>query len=75
MYEILAAATTVRIVTVPDLNIPDPPEGADPQSAVRLKLMRPATVVSPTILSNLAAPDVAIASLNREPIASFNSWR
>jgi hypothetical protein len=63
MYEVLAADTTARVVTVADLNIADPPAGADSQSAVRPKTMRPATVVSPTPLSNLAGLDMALASL------------
>jgi hypothetical protein len=33
MYEILAAGATARAVTAADLNIPDPPAGADPQMA------------------------------------------
>jgi hypothetical protein len=33
MYEILAAGTAARVGTVADLNIPDSPAGADPQSA------------------------------------------
>src|SRR5262249_42506725 len=33
MYEVLAAGATARVATVQDLNIPDPPEGADPQMA------------------------------------------
>jgi hypothetical protein len=34
MYEVLAAGVALRTVTTQDLNIPDPPEGADPQMAV-----------------------------------------
>jgi ELWxxDGT repeat protein len=33
MYETLAAGVALRTVTTQDLNIPDPPEGADPQTA------------------------------------------
>ncbi|MFI5457310.1 MAG: beta strand repeat-containing protein [Isosphaerales bacterium] len=33
MHETLAAGTTARTVTTQDLNIPDPPAGADPQTA------------------------------------------
>jgi hypothetical protein len=33
MYETLAAGVVLRTVTTQDLNIPDPPEGADPQMA------------------------------------------
>jgi hypothetical protein len=35
MYETLAAGVADRTVTVSDLNIPDPPAGADPQTAAR----------------------------------------
>jgi hypothetical protein len=35
MYETLAAGVAVRTVTTQDLNIPDPPAGADPQMAAR----------------------------------------
>jgi hypothetical protein len=34
MYEVLASGVADRTVTTQDLNIPDPPEGADPQMAV-----------------------------------------
>ena len=33
MYETLAAGVADRTVTTQDLNIPDPPDGADPQMA------------------------------------------
>jgi sugar lactone lactonase YvrE len=33
MYQTLAAGAALRTVTTQDLNIPDPPEGADPQRA------------------------------------------
>jgi hypothetical protein len=38
MYEILAAGVADRTVTVADLNIPDPPAGADPQMAAGFHL-------------------------------------
>ena len=37
MYETLAAGVADRTVTTQDLNIPDPPEGADPQMAAGLR--------------------------------------
>jgi hypothetical protein len=36
MYETLASGVADRTVTPQDLNIPDPPSGADPQTAARL---------------------------------------
>jgi hypothetical protein len=38
MYEILASGVADRTATVADLNIPDPPEGADPQMAAGFHL-------------------------------------
>jgi hypothetical protein len=65
MYETLTAGTTARVVTVADLNIPDPPAGADPQSAARLKTARPTTpAVSANPISSFAAVDIALASLD-----------
>jgi hypothetical protein len=34
MFETLAAGTTHRVMTMQDLNIPDPPDGADPLTAI-----------------------------------------
>jgi uncharacterized delta-60 repeat protein len=67
MYETLAAGTTARVVTVADLNIPDPPAGADPQSARPLPHVLPAApVAQPTLNQNVAlmALDMAIADLS-----------
>jgi hypothetical protein len=47
MFETLAAGTAARVVSVADLNIPDPPEGADPQSAARLRT-RPVAAATTT---------------------------
>jgi hypothetical protein len=67
MYEILAAGTTARVVTVADLNIPDPPAGADPQSAARLKTAPPTCAqAQPNLNQNIAlmALDMAILDLS-----------
>jgi hypothetical protein len=45
MYEILASGLADRTVTVADLNIPDPPAGADPQTAAGVNVV-PAAVTS-----------------------------
>jgi hypothetical protein len=45
MYESLAAGVAHRVATTPDLNIPDPPEGADPQMAAGFPPTRPVMVV------------------------------
>jgi hypothetical protein len=49
MYETLAAAVADRTPTTQDLNIPDPPEGADPQMAAGFHPLAPSVV-------NRAAP-------------------
>jgi streptogramin lyase len=52
MYEVLAAGVADRTVTTQDLNIPDPPAGADPQMAAE---SRPGPAVG------LSAPHAAVA--------------
>jgi hypothetical protein len=70
MYEILAAGTTARAVTVPALNVPDPPAGAGPQSAARLKTPPPSTPALPALNQNVAlmAWDLAVADLTQKPL-------
>jgi serine/threonine protein kinase len=78
MYEILAAGTTARVVTVADLNIPDPPEGADPQSARPLPRVIPAPVPPPpTSNQNVAlmAWDLAMAELDQNPLGGTHRKR
>jgi sugar lactone lactonase YvrE len=68
MYEVLAAATTAHMVTVADLNIPDPPAGADPQSArprPRLAVPTPAPA-SPAVNPGLTALDFALDELGKD---------
>ena len=52
MYEVLASRVADRTVTTQDLNIPDPPAGADPQMAAG---SRPGPIVG------LPAPAAAVA--------------
>ena len=47
MYESLAAGVTDRTVTAADLNIPDPPAGADPQMAAGFDARRGRPAVCP----------------------------
>ena len=47
MFETLAAGVADRTVTTQDLNIPDPPEGADPQSAAGFHYVSIAPALSP----------------------------
>jgi hypothetical protein len=65
MYETLAAGVTNRTVTTQDLNIPDPPEGADPQMAAGFNF-RPSTGFSApngTAAAPSSAPSPGTASL------------
>jgi hypothetical protein len=68
MYETLATGVASRTVNVADLNIPDPPSGADPQrAALRPHVMLPAVAAQapPSLNQNpgLLAWDAAIADL------------
>jgi hypothetical protein len=72
MYEILAAGTTARVVAVADLNIPDPPAGADPQSARPLPHVTAAPVQAPTNFNQnvaLMAWDMALADMSWSELA------
>jgi hypothetical protein len=65
MHGTLAAGVADRTPTMHDLNIPDPPSGADPLSAARPKISRPpSTAILASPLSALAAVDIALASLD-----------
>jgi hypothetical protein len=55
MYESLATGVANRTVTVADLNIPDPPSGADPQRAAPVRLLKP-VAASPASTSGTPAP-------------------
>jgi hypothetical protein len=59
MYETLTPGTIARTVTVADLNIPDPPSGADPQSAAP---RRP--IALPGAASSLPGINQAVAALD-----------
>jgi hypothetical protein len=62
MYQMLATGVADRTVTTQDLNIPDPPAGADPQMAAEF---RPGPVFG---LSSPAAPVAAAAVLGPGPV-------
>jgi hypothetical protein len=55
MYETLAAGAAFRTVTSRDLNIPDPPEGADPQMAAGFHPLPPSAVPLATPASSSPA--------------------
>jgi hypothetical protein len=61
MYETLASGVALRTVTTQDLNIPDPPAGADPQMAAGFRpvasvgLSAPSAAVAPAMVPRLAA--------------------
>jgi hypothetical protein len=61
MFETLAPGTTHRIVSTQDLNIPDPPDGADPLSA--LGFAKATLPAAPLAVSITAAVPVASAPL------------
>jgi hypothetical protein len=71
MYETLATGVANRAVTVQDLNIPDPPSGADPQRAARFKPSLPVVLhpVAPRSASLAAVGSVAIAPLDNVSMA------
>jgi hypothetical protein len=60
MYEVLAAGVADRTPTTQDLNIPDPPDGADPQMAAGFVPGPAATTVSPN--AHAVAPGSATVS-------------
>jgi hypothetical protein len=67
MYGTLAAGVADRTVTTQDLNIPDPPAGADPQKALPLPhVIAPPLSAPPTLNQNvgLMAWDLAVAELS-----------
>jgi CSLREA domain-containing protein len=72
MYETLATGVANRAVTVQDLNIPDPPSGADPQKAAGFQPIRPVVFppVAPRSGSLGSVGSVAIAPLENVPMAS-----
>ncbi len=63
MYESLTPGVANRIITTQDLNIPDPPEGADPQCARARRPVGPPAVVSPQPSANerIMVLDAALA--------------
>jgi hypothetical protein len=63
MYETLTPGTITRTVTVADLNIHDPPDGADPQSAWARRPVGPAVVISapPSANERIMVLDAALA--------------
>jgi hypothetical protein len=68
MYETLASGVANRTVAVADLNIPDPPSGADPQKAALRPLVLPPSAAAqapPSLNQNpgLMAWDAALSDL------------
>jgi hypothetical protein len=68
MYESLASGLANRTVTTQDLNIPDPPEGADPQRAAPLSHVTPPAAPAPGSAAlnqnvGIMAWDAALADL------------
>jgi hypothetical protein len=63
MYESLSPGVANRIVTTQDLNIPDPPAGADPQKARPRQPVGPSAVVSapPRTNDRIMILDAALA--------------
>jgi hypothetical protein len=61
MYETLASGVADRTPTTQDLNIPDPPEGADPQTAAGFRPVAPAVVNPAAQGSGSVAPVGAVA--------------
>jgi hypothetical protein len=72
MYESLPPGVANRIVTTQDLNIPDPPDGADPQKARAHRPVGPTAVVSAPASANdrIMVLDAALA----EWFAAKGSW-
>jgi CSLREA domain-containing protein len=63
MYETLTPGTIARTVTVADLNIPDPPVGADPQSAAPRQ-----PIALPVAASSVPGANQGIAALDESLI-------
>jgi hypothetical protein len=67
MYETLAAGVADRTVTTQDLNIPDPPAGADPQMAAGF---RPGPVLGVPVHGAVLASAVIPAAVVPAPVVS-----
>jgi hypothetical protein len=79
MYETLAAAVTDRTPTTQDLNIPDPPEGADPQMAAGYNVIPSTGFSAPswTAAAPSSAPNPGTAGLMpllSAGVSSSGSW-
>jgi hypothetical protein len=87
MYETLASGVANRSVSTQDLNIPDPPEGADPQIAAGFRPVTPAVVIpelgSAAVdgfggmmpLENLAARDAVLTTWSSRHAAATKRMR
>jgi uncharacterized delta-60 repeat protein len=71
MYETLATGVANRAVTVQDLNIPDPPSGADPQRAAGFQAILPVVFppVAPRSGSLASVGSIAVAPLDNVAMA------
>jgi hypothetical protein len=71
MFETLAAGVALRTVTTQDLNIPDPPEGADPQRAAGFRPSIPSVAIPAGPGSGTVATDrgVGMMPLERDRMA------
>jgi hypothetical protein len=71
MYETLATGVADRTVSTQDLNIPDPPSGADPQKAAGFHPISPVGFqsVAPRPDPSADVGSVAMAPLDNVPIA------
>jgi hypothetical protein len=71
MYETLAAGVALRTVTTQDLNIPDPPAGADPQTAAGFAPAAAPLVLAPNSVAAVpgSGPNLSPAGLMPLPPA------
>ena len=69
MYETLSPGVAARTVTTADLNVPDPPEGADPQTAVPIHLVTAAAPVSQNGLT-VSSAVTTLGSTGQVPLPS-----
>jgi hypothetical protein len=74
MYETLAAGVVNRTVTTQDLNIPVPPEGADPQMAAGFRPSTPTAVISAALGSASAAGEGVAGLMPLDHDAVVNTW-
>jgi hypothetical protein len=75
MYETLASGVADRTVTVADLNIPDPPEGADPQMAAGFSVVPGVTSDNGDATARGTAAELSVAAIGLAPMPSTeHTW-